>query len=238
MSVWSMHWPLSSASAAELSVDLRHEVGDPGRVGALLGDEVFDEVPRALEGEGEGAQLAGVDVGGVQQEDRALEVGIVEELVEDRVQRRSKATAEDTSSSTSTLGGQPRLDGVLGQQPLGERVQRADGGAVELGERDAAPLGLGPVAAAAFSCSAAAHTVAQLGARLLREGDGGHLAQLDRARGDQGHDPAHQRGGLPRAGARLDEQGGAEVVLDPVARSLIRGGGGRGHDPARLAQGV
>ena len=30
---------------AELSVDLRHEIGDPGRVGALIGNEVFHEVP-------------------------------------------------------------------------------------------------------------------------------------------------------------------------------------------------
>ncbi len=57
-------------------------------------------------------------------------------------QRCSKATSELTSSSTSTRGGRPGLDRVLGQQALGEGMQRPDGGPVELLKREPAAGGL------------------------------------------------------------------------------------------------
>ena len=224
--------------ASDLAEDLGDAVGDRRRLGALLGHEVFDEVPRPLEGQGQRAQLAGVDVGGVEQEDRALEIGIVEELVEDArpptVERHRGRHLVEHLHPRRQLG----LDGVLRQQPLRERVQRADGGAVELRQRGPAEVGLGS-GARGHLLQLAPDAVAQLGARLLREGDGGDVAQLHRAGGDEGDDPPDERGGLARAGPRLDEQRGVEVGGDPLASGLIGGSrGDGGHDVARLAQGV
>ena len=67
--------------------------------------------------------------------------------------------------------------------------------------------------------------VAQLGARLLGEGDGGDATELDLAARHQGQDAVDQGRGLARSGAGLDEEGGVEVLGDPLARRLV---GGRG----------
>ncbi len=50
-------------------------------------------------------------------------------------QRSSNATDEPTSSSTSISGGRPASIGCIGEDPLRERVQGADRGAVEVVER-------------------------------------------------------------------------------------------------------
>jgi hypothetical protein len=119
-------------------------------------------------------------------------------------------------------------------------VERADGGAVELRQRLAAAfdlLGFGG-RGGRTGLQGAPHAVAQLGAGLLGEGDGRDVAQLDLAGPHEGHDAVDQRRGLPRPRAGLHEQRGAEIGRDPGAGLLIGRGGGRGHDPARLAQGV
>ncbi len=106
---------------------------------------------------------------------------------------------------------------MLGEQALGERVERADGGAVELFEGPLAasprlprpalglgrPLELGPDA------------VAQFGPRLLGEGDGGDAAELGLSSEDQGQHALDQGRGLAGPGAGLDEEGGVEVLGDP-----------------------
>jgi hypothetical protein len=224
----------------ELGVDLRDEVAGRGRIGGGGRNEVVDEVPRRVEGEGEGAELLRVDAGRVEQEDRALELWVLEELVEDAgpapVERhRGRDLVEHLD-----LGGELRLHRVLGEEPLGERVEGADGGPVELAEGVAAARRLlrrgGGVGLPALQLSP--HPVAQLGAGLLGEGDGGDLAESHRARSDEGDDPCHQRGGLAGAGPGLHEQGGAEVGRDALAGGVVGRGGHRRHDLARLAQGV
>ena len=106
---------------------------------------------------------------------------------------------------------------MLGQEPLGEGVQGADGGAVELVERDpAAVADLGAGAGVGLSLELLADPVAQLGGGLVGEGDGGDVGQLGGSARHQSHHPVDQRGRLARAGAGLDEQRRAEVVGDAV----------------------
>ena len=51
--------------------------------------------------------------------------------------------------------------------------------------------------------------------------------QLDLAARHQGQHPIDQRRGLARSGPGLDEQGGVEVLGDPLTRRLIGGGSSR-----------
>ena len=139
------------------------------------------------------AARSGLHPGGEQEQERALEVGVGEQLRRGtRLQRRSNSTPELTSSSTSTRGGSPASIGCSRQDALGERVQRADGGAVELVERGAAALADHGVAAGRRRplLERAADPVAQLGAGLLGERDGGDRARSSAvAAGDEGDDP-------------------------------------------------
>jgi hypothetical protein len=117
---------------------------------------------------------------------------------------------------------------VFGEQALGEGVQRADGRAVELLQGDAAArpdvtigIGFGRL------LQRGPDAVAQLGACFLGKGDGGDTAEFDAAARHQGQDPIDQGRSLSRPGAGLDEEGGVEVLGDPLACRLI-GGGGKG----------
>ena len=156
---------------------------------------------------------------------------------------------------------QPRLDGVLDQQPLGEAVERADGGAVELAqcldaaggdgragagravagpEVELALAGVAPGVAGAGALElvveAPAHTVAQLGRGLLGERDGRDLVEARGAGDDQLGDALDEGARLPRPGGRLHEQRLVERLRDAVARRLVgrigrRGVGRRGVGP-------
>ena len=93
----------------QLALDLaaigrRSMVGSPGH-------EVVDQVPVTVERQRQRAQLGGVDVGAWSSRIVRSSSGSSRSWSRMRAQRRSKATAEDTSSSTSTLGGRPASTG-------------------------------------------------------------------------------------------------------------------------------
>ena len=123
-------------------------------------------------------QRLGLDAAGRQQEqDRALELGVVEELVAERAPAPLELDAGADLVEHLDPRREPGLDRVLREEPLGERVQRADGGAVELVERRLAPGGYersrSPPGRGGGPYAAPADAVAELGRRLLGEGDGG-----------------------------------------------------------------
>ncbi len=130
----------------ELVVHLAGEVGEGRRLGALLGHELLHEVPRSVEGQRQRSQLGGIDLGGVEEQDRALERRVLEQLVEDAGPAPVEGHRRGHLVEHLDLRWQPRLDGVLGEDALREGVQRADGGAVELGQCQPAALRLGAVA--------------------------------------------------------------------------------------------
>ena len=72
---------------------------------------------------------------------------------------------------------QLRLDRELVEQSAGERVQRADGRQIEIGERGRAPVGRWHRRRSAAACSERADAVAQLGRGLLGERDGGDASR-------------------------------------------------------------
>ncbi len=229
--------PAQSGEGRQLRVERGDEVGDARWLGAVLGDEVFHEVPRALEGEGEGAELGWIDVGGMEQQDGALEVGILEELVEDAGPPPVERDRGGHLVEHLHPGRELCLHRVLRQQPLRERVQRADRRPVELGHRLPAAVGLRAVVLRPV-LEGAAEAVAQLGPGLLGEGDGGDVAELDRSRRDEGDDAVNQRRRLARASPRLHEQGGVQVGGDPIAGGLVGWSRSDEHDPTRFAQAV
>ncbi len=214
---------------ADLSQHLRHGIGHRRRLGSHGGHAVLHEVPRAVEGESQRTELLRVDSRRVQEQQRALESGVGEEIIEDA----SPATIKGDARGDLVEDLHPRrelgLHGVLGEDALGEGVEGADGGAVELADGGLAAggrLGRGGGSLGVL-VEIATHAIAQLGAGLLGEGDGGDVLELD-ARGHQSDHPVHQCGGLARSGSGLHEERGGEVVVDPVAGGLV-GGRGDGH---------
>ena len=141
-------------------------------------------------------------------------------------QRRSKATLELTSSRTSTRGGRPASTGCSDSRRWAKawRVPMAAPSSWSRAARQRLPdLSVGIVLGPPLEL--AADPVAELGAGLLGEGDGGDGPQLGPARRDQGHDPVDEGARLPRPRPRLHEQGGAEIAGDAVPGALV---GGRG----------
>ena len=102
-----------------------------------LGHALLDEVPVLVERHRQRAERRGLHARGEEQEQRSLEVRVGEQLVAER----GPATVELDAGADLVEHLDPRreagLDGVLREDPLGERVQGADGGAVELVERGA-----------------------------------------------------------------------------------------------------
>ena len=125
-----------------------------------------------------------------------------------------------------------RFDGPLAQQPGGEGVDRRDLSGLELGqglaqarepriveprEHLGAPRG---VAQQRFEL--APHALAQLARGLLGERDGHHLVDGRVAAVEQAGDEAvdeHAR--LARARARLDQEGGGEIVAHATPHGLV-----------------
>ena len=160
--------------------------------------------------------------GGEQEQERALERRVGEQLLAERAPPPLVLDAGADLVEHLDARREAGLDRVLGQDPLGERVQRADGGAVELVERRAAAArrrrGRPPPArscrarrtrsrssAPAFSVNVMAAIAASSTAPL----------------GDEGDDAVDEGGGLARAGAGLDEQRLVERVDDAVAGGLV-----------------
>ena len=137
--------------------------------------------------------------------------------------RRSNATPEETSSSTSTRGGSCASTGFSARMRCGERVEGADGGAIELAERHRAPVafvvrrrGIGRPLLEHLS-----NAVSQLGSGLLGEGDGCDRCQLDGAGDHEGHDRDRRGRTSCRIRAGFDEERGVEIVRDALPRGFV-----------------
>ena len=181
------------------------------------------------------AQVVEVDAQRQRREQDRLELRVGDERIEELAPALLEAHGRLDVVDHLEPGWEPGLEGVLGENPLGEAVQRRERGVVDVVER-------GPAVFAFVGCEhrvgralleAGADAVAQLARGGLGERDRRELADLDAAARDQRHDALDERGGLPRARAGLDEQGGVVEVADGVA-----GGGVDGHDaPSRAASG-
>ena len=171
------------------------ELGDRRRWRHLI-----EEVPVRGERLGDGPQLLELHAGREAEDDDRLMCGFVDEPVHEpfpaRVERNTRRDLVADLDARRKAG----LDREFGEQPLRERVQRADRGAVEVVERSGA-RGVGRGMALQLRPDA----VPQLRRRLLGERDGGDVAHRD-ARSHQADDAADQRGGLPGARTGFDEQ--------------------------------
>ena len=178
-----------------------------------------EEVPVVLEPLGDGPQLRVRDAELQPQRQGPLELGPFDELGVEG----PEALVEVELGGDLVLHGdrrrEPSLEGERGEHPLGEGVQRAQGGLVEVVEgggeaRRGALLADGPL------LERHPDAVAQLVGGLLRERDGGD--RLDRrTRGDQGHHPVDELGGLAGPGPGGHEQGRVEVVRDALPDGLV-----------------
>src|SRR5262245_65572753 len=96
---------------------------------------------------------------------------------------------------------------MLDQEPLGEAVEGADGGAVEIVESAGAAVDHDRVARAPrpfeFGLDPAPDAVAQLAGRLLGERDRGDGIDAGGDGGDEVDDEPQQLQGLPRTGPRI-----------------------------------
>ena len=136
--------------------------------------------------------------------------GSVNSRSQNVLHRSSKATWEPISSITSTTGGRPASTGCSRSSrwakawsvPMAaRRGRRWPAGSARRRRRRRAGLG--------GRRRARPDPVAQLGGGLLGERDGGGGGEVV-AGLDEGHEPAHQRGGLARARSGLHEQRGVE----------------------------
>jgi hypothetical protein len=188
------------------------------------GDALLDEVPVRLERLGERVERLRSHPRGEEEEQGALEGGVGEEVVAERapapVELHLRADLVEHLDARRQSG----LDRVLGEQALGEAVEGADGRAVELVERGAAPGAhvVGGRGVDGAGLERPADAVAQLRAGLLGERDRRDRPQLDLAVDDERHDAAHELGRLPRPGPGFDEQRPVEVVLDRGTGRLVR----------------
>ena len=183
------------------------------------------QVPVVVEGEGDDAQGVEPHPGRRGEQQRALDRVVGQQLVEkpgptvvEGHRRRHLVEHLDPRR-------QPGLDGMLGEQPLGEAVQRADGGAVEVVEGAGAAVGHGVVAGAPGpferTFELAPDAVAQLAGRLLGEGDRGDGVDPGGARGDDVDDASHELPGLARPRARIHEQRVVQRRGDAATRRTV-----------------
>ena len=127
--------------------------------------------------------------------DVRLRVGIVEQVVAGSAPPLLETTATTTPRRERRSAAGARLDRERGENPLRERVQRADRGVVELIERADVNgrARSGTTSRGAAARTGRAHPVAQLGRGLLRERDRGDAAHRNREVGTVGrhqlHDP-------------------------------------------------
>ena len=189
---------------------------------------LLHQVPVVVEGLGQVLQGRGLDPGGEEQQEGALECGVGQQLVAER--RPAGLEGDRRAHLVEHLdpGRQAGLDRVLGEQALGEGVQRADGGAVELfeGQPAARPASPSGSASAAFSSAARMRSRSSAPAFSVKV-----MAAMRRSSAcplrHQGQDPVDQGRGLARPGAGLDEEGGVEVLGDPLGAPPDPGAGRR-----------
>ena len=183
------------ADLVHRSLGRPEQVVDRGRFGPRFRDPLAHQVPVVAEGLGQRPQGVGAHPGGHEELDGPLEGRIGQKLVAEHGPALVEGHLGADLVEHLDARRQARLDRVLGQEPLGEGMEGADGGAVELVESGPAPgtglpvgVRLGPL------LQLAADAVAQLRPGLLGEGDGGDGPELGPARGHEGQDPVDQRG--------------------------------------------
>ena len=189
--------------------------------------DAVEEVPVVVQELGDAAQVVEPGAAREQDQQRRLELGIVEEIVTgappplvEREQRRDFVVDFDTRR-------QAGLDRERGEDPLRERVERADRGVVEVVEGVVAAIARDRVerVVAGAVLELRAHTIAELGRGLLGERDRGHASHrhgevgtVDR---DQLDDPIDQDRRLPGARAGLDEEHLVEARAHRFARGAV-----------------
>ena len=193
-----------------------------GRLGAVPRQtlRLGDQVPVVVEHGGEVPQVLDPDAGGEGEQQAALEGRVVEEPVAEPPPALLEGDVGRHLVEDLDVRRHRRLDRVLGEDALCERVQGRDRGGVELVERhvDApARVAAGGLGGLCGLLQGAAHAVAQLRRRLLGERDRGDLAHRRLAGGDETDDALDERAGLARPRPRLDEERRVEVAGDAVA---------------------
>ena len=192
--------------------------------------DVFEAVPVRVEHRGDVLQRCTIlglhhDVGAVQAHDERLEHG-VGLPARDAVAPTSLERERGLHLVEHVDAWRYRdLDRVLGQDSLGERVQRGDGRAVEIGERVAATFGHDRVVTRTCELERAPYPIAQLGCRSFGERDGGDLTQRDVFVRDESYQPRDEGGRLagPRAGLdeeRVGEAGGGDAITSELIDRL------------------
>jgi hypothetical protein len=121
---------------------------------------------------------------------------------------------------------QSSLDGVLGEESLCKAVDRRDRGIVDLTR-------LRPRSFIVALAKRPVELLTKLGRGCLGEGDRRDVGKLDATGGEQSHDSPDERGRLPGAGTRLDEERRAEVGCNAVAVFFV---GERYSEPRIIGQ--
>ena len=109
---------------------------------------------------------------------------------------------------------------MFAQDPLRERVQRADRRAVQIVQATAQDLDVPLGGSTARRDEIPPQTLAQFGGGLLCEGDGGDVGQCHAA-AHQCHDPRHQRRRLTGSRAGLQEEVAGQILGRGLARAVV-----------------
>ena len=195
----------------------RRELGWVGLGAHALGHEV----PVGVAGQGQRAQHGERRVCVEREEHRALELGVVEQLVDEAGPALLERELRRDVVEHLDAGRESGFDRVLGEDALRERVEGRHRGSVELLERARGSCGHHRIGIAREGFEGAPDAVAQLGGRLLGERDRGDLPHGHVARDHEGHDAVDERLGLARTGTGLDEEGLVEIVDDRGARRQV-----------------
>ena len=181
--------------------------------------ETRETVPVLVEPHGQSPDVLQPHSQHLEPQQRGTHLGLVEEPVEEVPPADVELDLGADVVEHLDARRQPGLHRVLGQDPLGEGVQRAHRGAVELEKRGPGPL-LAEARRGLVAEQLPADPVPQLGGGLLGEGDGRDVLHGD-PRADEGQHPVDEGPGLARAGAGLDEERGAQVGPDPRPGGLV-----------------